>query len=149
MPNKPKEQFVVKLTVTQYRDFAEWITGPVSPGSATRRYQIPETGPVPDRLSSLISDQLHNTADLFENCAQDSSRKWDKNIDGIRVHRDDRDAKRYPVAVPETICENEKDEIDLDYLKSYVAGLCQLYNDGREEDAALALLGMYFLSRCR
>lgn len=148
MPNPSKEQFVVKLSVEEYRDFAKWMTAEDPSDNTRRRYQIPESGNPANRLSTLASNELNAKAEIYEDCAQSSQRKWNKDTDSLVIERDDKVNKRYPMAVPEVICEDQYGKIDLQYLKSYVTGLCNM-NSTNPDDAAYALLGMYFLSRCR
>ena len=106
-----------------------------------------------EKLDVEIEKKLDGVAQVFVNCA-DGGRPYDQSRDKIRVERDGKDGKngkgqdkiKYPVAVPMEICETADGKIDLDYLKSYVDGFKNLKND---EERAYALLGMYFLSRCR
>ncbi len=145
---KDKAQYAVKFkTVKEYAEFAEWITKKDEDFGYERRYRLK-----PNVLNDLIEDKLNGLAMVYENCAE-GGRQYDKKTDKIRVERDQVEPKKgkepkkvkYPVAVPMEICETMDGDIDLSYLKNYVAGLKGL----TDHEAAYALLGMYFLSRCR
>ena len=143
-PSKP--QYVVKLAAAEYRDFAKWMTTKEADG--IRRYQaagnLPSTG---KNLDRSIEDLLDGVAEVYEDCtgAANPFNATAPNKDNIIVSRDNLAGRTYPVAVPEQICETNDGDIDLDYLKSYVESLKLMSDD----DAAYALLGMYFISRCR
>ena len=67
--------------------------------------------------------------------------------DKIKVEIDHGGNKQYRISIPAKICEKANGEIDIDYLRQYVT---EIKNPATSiDDAAYALLGMYFLSRCR
>ena len=153
-----KDMYVVKLGIDEYAKFARWITEDDGTGTGTRRYERP-----PGLLSSEIETQLKSyPAKVHEYCDQkeptrdfgkdDDGKAW--NCDIVETHRDCIVTQQDPscannwhtcMAIPDRICLDAKGDIDLSYLKGYVADLC----NETEDNAAWSLLGMYFLSRCR
>lgn len=144
-----KDMYVVKLAFDQYADFARWLTA--VDDSGTRRYKRP-----PGLLSAEIEALLEGyKATVHEYCdpkaptrefGKDGKGK-DWNRDRILAHSDSRSpaANVTNMAMPDEICLDAKGNIDLTYLIEYVEDLC----NAPREDAAWALLGMYFLSRCK
>jgi hypothetical protein len=144
-----KDMYVVKLKFPEYKDFAQWLTEDV--GSGVRRYQRP-----PGLLNAEIEEKLkHYPATVLEYCDDSAPRKFDPDdCDRIITHRDSINTHQAPnsravcltnMAMPDYICLDNDGNVDLKYLKDYVNDLC----NAPLEDAAWALLGMYFLSRCK
>lgn len=143
-----KDMYVIRLTFEKYRQFAQWLTARTN---GTRRYKLPP-GVLRPQIEQWLKD---NDAEVHEYCdARVSPRRFGRDerggdwpIDRAQPCKDERnpEACNYNVSIPLHICEDKGGEIDLQYLREYVRMLC----DHPEEDAAWALLGMYFLSRCK
>lgn len=138
----PKDMYVVKLSFSEYGDFAQWITS--DDGSGTKRYKL-QPGP----LKGLIEAKLAGyPAKVHEFCDPNQPTRDFDNQDKIVAHRD-KGAGAGNVtnmAMPDEICEDANGNIDLEYLRGYVN---DIKNEPNIDAAALSLLGMYFLSRCR
>ncbi len=57
----PEDMYVVKLTVEQYADFAQWLTDDDGTGTGTRRYERP-----PGLLGGEIETQLKTYPAIVE-----------------------------------------------------------------------------------
>ena len=137
----PEDMYVVKLTVEQYAEFAQWLTADV--GGGNRRYKRP-----PGPLSTEIEDKLKSyPATVHERCDPTDTGRAYGNRDKVKAHPDSRSAAANitNMAMPDKICLDKNGNIELEYLRLYVADLCNAPID----DAAWSLLGMYFLSRCK
>jgi hypothetical protein len=131
MASKPK-MYAVKLDLAGYRDFAQWITN-------SDRYKDP-----PGSLKPLVEAQLQaQGADVYEEC--DASARKFNATDKVIPQRDS--GRKLNISLPVEICKKSDGSIDLGYLETYVT---ELKDPGVSvQDGAWALLGMYFLSRCR
>lgn len=137
-----KDMYVLKLTFSEYRDFAQWLTSTDAGG--TRRYKLP-----PGQLNGEIETKLTNyPAKVYEECDPTKASRNFGGQDKVVTHRDQRAAagNTTNMSMPDQICVDSSGNIDLEYLKGYVR---DIKNEPSEEDAAWSLLGMYFLSRCR
>jgi hypothetical protein len=141
MPQDPNDIYVLKLTFDEYENFAQWITS-VDPNDpqGRRRYQLP-----PGTLKPDIETKLNNyPAAVFEKCNQ-GPRNFGPQ-DNVVTHRDPGANKVTNIAIPANICEDPPGTIDLGYLEGYVQ---DIKNEPDNSKCAWALLGMYFLSRCK
>lgn len=143
------DMYVLKLDFKDYIDFAQWMTKDV--GDGIRRYELP-----PGKLNAKIEKKLRSyPAKVHEFCDdQYSPREFGKDCDRVVTYRDCLVTQQDPnsaqicltnMALPDKICLDADGNIDLKYLIDYVEDLC----NAPREDAAWALLGMYFLSRCK
>jgi len=132
MAKKPK-MYAVKLNLQGYREFAQWITN-------NDRYKQP-----PGTLKTDVETQLQaRGAEVYEEC-DEPSRAFSAAQDKVIPHRDS--GKQLNLSLPKEICRKADGSIDLGYLETYVTELKD--PSVSVEDGAWALLGMYFLSRCR
>ena len=111
-PKKP--QFVVKLSVEGYRDFAKWMTekDPTFDPNK-RRYQVNTPA---NKLPDAIGTLLDGVAEVYVDCGKASDRKFKATEDKIKIHRDNGPGGAvhdYPMALPLEICETVDGEIDL------------------------------------
>lgn len=140
MPQDPNEMYVLKLTFLQYQEFAQWMTSVVDPATGKMQYEEP-----PGTLKPAIETKLSNyPAAVFEKCNQ-GPRDFGPQ-DKVVTHRDPGANKITNIAIPANICENPPGTIDLGYLEGYAQ---DIKNEPDNSKCALALLGMYFLSRCK
>jgi hypothetical protein len=124
--------YAVKLDLAGYRQFAQWIT-------QNDRYKDP-----PGQLKPDVESQLQSLgAEVYEEC-EGTGRNFD-STDKVVPQRDSN--KNLNIALPVEICRKDDGSIDLGYLESYVTELKD--SSISVQDGAWALLGMYFLSRCR
>ncbi len=138
----PEDMYVVKLSFSEYGDFADWITS--DDGSGTKRYKL-KPGP----LNNLIKAKLASyPAKVHEHCDSYQPTRDFGDQDKIVSHKDKGSGHGNVtnMAMPDEICEDENGNIDLEYLRGYVN---DIKNEPNIDVAALSLLGMYFLSRCR
>lgn len=123
--------FVIRLSAENYAEFARELT-------KNRNYQKP----VGDVLT-IVNDKLSNLgAEVYTSCGG-AAQPFNASTDKV-IPQPDR-GRKLNVSLPKYICEDANGNVDLGYLKGYVRDLKQM----PEEEAAWALLGMYFLSRCR
>ena len=138
----PKDMYVVKLSFSEYRDFAQWITQ--DDGSGTKRYKLP-----PGPLNAAIKAKLVGyPAKVHEHCDKTQPPRDFDNQDKIVTHRDKGSGAGNVtnMNMPDEICQDNTGVIDLEYLRGYVN---DIKNEQNTDAAALSLLGMYFLSRCK
>jgi hypothetical protein len=134
--------YAIRLEFQQYIEFAKRLTT----GALKPYYQRN-----PNSIASFIELSLANLgADVLFGCEEGNIRKYDPDTDKIRVDID-RPNEHYTVSIPSYICEiqvpGQPSIVDIEYLKSYAREIKR--STVSDEDAAWALLGMYFLSRCR
>jgi hypothetical protein len=123
--------FAVRLDLQGYVDFANWIT-------QNDRYKDP-----PGTLKPAIEAKLQALgAEVYEEC-DGGHRAFNAATDKVQPHRDQ--SHNLNISLPVEICRDPNGDIDFDYLVAYVQAI-KLASD---QDGARALLGMYFLSRCR
>jgi len=129
--NPPKSMYAVRLDFQGYIEFANWMTD-------TNRYK---TAPGP--LSNQIAVKLQSlSAQVYDDCSG-PQRPFNAGTDHVVAHADH--AHNLNVSLPVEICRDANGDIDYDYLISYVQDI----KAASDADGARALLGMYFLSRCR
>jgi hypothetical protein len=130
--------YAIRMSVDNYINFAQWIVGRDPSHGNERRYRLGK-----NPLEGLIETKLQDlSAQVYTDC-DGSGSKFDKSQDKIKTERDKQ--KRLNVSIPVEICEKANGDIDIKYLEDYVKDL-KLKPDA---DGAWALLGMYFLSRCK
>jgi hypothetical protein len=130
----PKPMYAIRLSFENYANFASWIT-------EQDRYKNENGNVLRDGIAKWLDD---NNALVYEDCDDNSGRAFDKENDKIHTHFDK--GKKFNVSLPVEICKDQ-DDIDIGYLKTYVQEIRNLNHT--EDECAMALLGMYFLSRCR
>jgi len=143
-PARESTPYAIHLAYNDYATFAREMT--TSSGAGL---------PAPYHLGSKVDIQNfienrleHWNAQVLTDCTPHSRPfvKNGPNKDNILVEIDRGGNKQYRISIPAMICEDQYGAIDIDYLKQYVI---EIKNDTSAENAAYALLGMYFLSRCR
>ena len=134
----PKTMYAIRMPINDYIDFAQWIVEKDPQHGNERRYKLGK-----NPLEGLIEDKLDTLkAQVYLDC-DGSGSDFDKNQDKIKTERDKQ--KRLNVSIPVEICEKNDGSIDIGYLEAYVRDI----KTQSDADGAWALLGMYFLSRCR
>ncbi len=129
-PNPSPEMFVLKMTANNYGRFAKEIT-------KNRNYQLP-----PGQLLPLVEQWLQDfDAEVYTSC-DGAPEPFDPANDRVIPQPDN--GRNLNISLPKYICE-KAGKVDIEYLKGYVRELRSM----SDEDGAWALLGMYFLSRCR
>ena len=131
-----KDMYAVKLQFDEYVNFGQFMTQKVASHGNERRYKIKRVD-----LQNQIEDWLDGKAEVYSDC-DGSHHTFDKSNDKVQCDKDQQ--KKTCVSIPVEICE-DGGNIDLAYLKDYVGKI----KGATDEDGAWALLGMYFLSRCR
>lgn len=130
--------YAIHLGFDQYKEFAQAMTaGP------SKRYHHSDK----HVIERFIEDELQQLqANVLTGCDPNDTRRFGPN-DRIKVEIDHRGQKVYRIALPAYICEDASGNVDLEYLRQYVQ---EIRNTAHSiDDCAYALLGMYFLSRCR
>ena len=132
--------YAIHLSFQAYQDFAKAMT--TSQPGLPKPYYL---GNKVD-IQNFIEYQLIDLgAKVLTDCSA-NPRDFDAN-DNIKVEIDHGGSKQYRISIPAMICEKPDGKIDIDYLRQYVT---EIRNPATSiDDAAYALLGMYFLSRCR
>lgn len=125
-----RPMYAVRLEFDKYIEFANWIT-------SSDLYKTNGTSLDDDIQNKLIA----LNAQVYEHC-EDASRPFDAS-DKVKTHHDN--GKKLNISLPVEICRDEYGDLDVGYLEDYV----QSIKAASDRDGALALLGMYFLSRCR
>jgi hypothetical protein len=94
---------------------------------------------------AIVHEHCDPTASTRQFGKDNGGNDW--NRDRVVAHGDSRSPAAHIInmAMPDKICLDAAGNIDLNYLRLYVADLCNAPID----DAAWSLLGMYFLSRCK
>jgi len=125
-----RDMYAVRLEFDKYIEFANWIT-------AADLYK--STGPGLD--GNIETKLIALNAQVYEHC-EDPSRPFDAS-DKVKTHHDG--GKKLNISLPIEICRDTSGDLELGYLEDYVRAI----KAASDQDGALALLGMYFLSRCR
>jgi hypothetical protein len=131
------EPFAIHLPFDKYAEFARAFTA-----GASKTYYGSDKQAIADYIENFLRDQ-NNGAKVLINCNGDN-RPFSAN-DRIKVEVDNVKDGKYSISIPSFICENAAGEVDIAYLEAYVRQI----QAANVTQAAWALLGMYFLSRCR
>lgn len=149
---KPEDRdlYVLKLDYDGYKDFAKFI---IQNSIHQKKKPDAETD-----IENWL--KAYDEAKVVEFCDNTVERRhfgkdWNgKDVKDVVVVNHDspinnqgqhKDHLRVNVSLPYEFCE-ENNSINLKYLEDYVDAMA---NDTNPSEAAWALLGMYFLSRCR
>jgi hypothetical protein len=133
---RESEPFAIHLPFDKYAEFARAFTS-----GASKAYHASDKHDIEDFIERFLRDQ-NNGAKVLINCNGDN--RLFSARDRIKVEIDNVNDGMYSVAIPSFICETNGD-VDIGYLESYVRQI----QAANVTQAAWALLGMYFLSRCR
>jgi hypothetical protein len=132
-----REPYAIHLPFEKYAEFAKDLTR-----GSDKQYYKTDRREIQDFIETFLRDPS-NYAMVYEDCSG-VSRPFTRR-DRIRVEVDDKGNGDYVVAIPSFICEDANGEVDIAYLEAYVRSI----QASTVHEAAWALLGMYFLSRCR
>jgi len=130
------EPFAIHLPFDKYAEFARAFTS-----GASKTYYGSDKQVIADFIESFLRDQT-NGAKVLINCNGDN--RPFSSRDKVKVEIDNVKDGKYSISIPSFICETNG-EVDIGYLESYVRQI----QAANVTQAAWALLGMYFLSRCR
>jgi hypothetical protein len=134
--SRKPEPYAIHLPFEKYAEFARELTA-----GNTKAYYHPDKRQIQRFIETFLLD-AQNDAKVLLNCQGDSRRFSSR--DRIKVDVDDPNDGRYTISIPSFICE-KNGEVDIGYLEAYVRRI----QASNVTEAAWALLGMYFLSRCR
>lgn len=133
---RESEPFAIHLPFDKYAEFARAFTS-----GTNKSYYGSDKKDIEDFIQTFLLDQ-QNGAKVLVNCNGDN--RPFASRDKIKVEIDNIKDGKYSISIPSFICE-KNGEVDIGYLESYVRQI----QAANVTQAAWALLGMYFLSRCR